>query len=335
MARDRAGTGQKHHKARTGRGRSNGAQASSESFGILYVVATPIGNMEDLTMRAARILADVDLIASEDTRSIGRFLSRLGIANRQVSLFEGNEARRTDEMITDLIQGQDVALVCEAGTPTISDPGGRLVAAAVDRGIRVIPIPGPSAVVAAVSASGLATDHFYFEGFLPRKAGALRRRLEALSALEATLVFYESPRRTADSLSVMNEVFGGERRAVVARELTKVHEEFVRGTLDSLGQRFADEPPRGEVTILVAGAQTRLILDGEELDAQIRILLDEGLRPRAIAARLSPETELTSSELYRRVLASKEGDTRGGGEPDRDDGSESNGHGADDGPGPD
>jgi len=316
MATDRAGMGSKRRQGRAGR--AGTAQTRSKAVGVatLYVVATPIGNMEDLTPRAARVLADVDVIASEDTRSIGRFLGRLGIAKQQVSLFEGNEARRSEEMIDRLTQGQDVALVCEAGTPTISDPGGRLVTAAVKAGIRVVPVAGPSAVVAAVSASGLATDHFYFEGFLPRKVGPLRRRLEAVATLEATLVFYESPRRTADSLVVMAEVFGGARRAVVARELTKVYEEFVRGTLASLTERFAKEPPRGEVTILVAGAGPCPVLGGEALDEQIRILQDEGLKPRAIAARLSPASDLTGSELYRRVLDLRDRDRAIGADED-------------------
>ncbi len=269
------------------------------------MVATPIGNMEDVTDRARRILQEVDLVAAEDTRTVGLFLSRLGIRNRLISYFEGNETKKTPVLIERLQDGENVALVCEAGTPTISDPGATLVTAAMQAGLQVVPIPGPSAAIAALSASGLATDQFYFEGFLPKSRAKKRRRLETLSGLDATLIFYESPKRTAATLEVMAEVLGGHRRAVVARELTKLYEEFLRSTLSDLAARLKNQSIRGEVVILVEGADptmNRDSMDDPELDQAIEERLESGDSPGRIARDMAQRFGLPRRRIYQRAL---------------------------------
>ena len=295
--------------------------------GTLYVVATPIGNMEDLTDRARRILSEVDLVAAEDTRTVGLFLSRLGIRNRLLSYFEGNESRRTPGLVERLRAGEDIALVCEAGTPTISDPGSILVTAALEAGLPVVPVPGPSAAVAALSASGLPTDHFYFEGFLPKPRAKKRRRLTELSRIDATLIFYESPKRTAATLAAMAEILGPDRRAVVARELTKLHEEFLRADLSELAARAAQEPLRGEVVILVEGAARQTATDrlgGPELDRAIEAGLEAGHSPGHIARDLALRTGVPRRLVYQRALEleSQRGDPEA--ESESDSNSESN-----------
>ena len=273
--------------------------------GTLYVVATPIGNMEDLTDRARRILSEVDLIAAEDTRTVGLFLSRLGIRNRLLSYFEGNESKRTPQLVERVRAGDDIALVCEAGTPTISDPGSVLVAAALQEGLPMVPVPGPSAAIAALSASGLPTEHFYFEGFLPKPRTKKRRRLTELSRIDATLIFYESPKRTAATLAAMAEVLGPDRRAVVARELTKLHEEFLRASLSELADQAREKPLRGEVVILVEGAAPQTAtdqLDGPELDLAIEAELKAGHSPGHIARDLAAQTGLPRRTVYQRAL---------------------------------
>ncbi len=271
-------------------------------FGTLYVVATPIGNMEDMSPRSIRILQEVDVIAAEDTRTVGVFLSRLGIRNRQLSLFEGNEARRSQEVVRRLKRGQDVALVTEAGTPGISDPGRLLVQQAAEAGCKVVPIPGPCAAVAALSASGLDGDSFFFQGFLPRQAGLRRRLLERLARLPATLVFYESPRRTAQTLEELAEVLGGNRRAVVARELTKVHEELVRGTLSELAEQCGRRRVRGEVVLIVEGAGPDRGIEDWEVDQELAQLLAKGLSPGQAARRLAEWSGWPRRKLYQRAL---------------------------------
>jgi 16S rRNA (cytidine1402-2'-O)-methyltransferase len=222
--------------------------------GTLYVVATPIGNPEDITLRALKILAGVDLIAAEDTRDTGRLLKHHGIAGRLTAYHDHNETARAAELVERLKAGASVAVVSDAGTPTVSDPGYRLVTAALEAGIPVVPVPGVSAAMAALSVSGLPTDAFSFIGFPPRKAGACRALLQGLAGRDETLIFYESPRRVGALIAALIEALG-DRPAVVGREMTKPYEEFLRGPLSVLKAELDRRPVvRGEVTVLVAGA---------------------------------------------------------------------------------
>lgn len=220
--------------------------------GILYIVATPIGNLEDITLRAIRILKEVDLIACEDTRHTRKLLSHFQIQKPLISYFEHNKLERGGEILKRLESGENVALVSDAGTPGISDPGYNLVKAAVDKGISVVPIPGPSGVVAALSASGLPTDRFLFAGFLPPKEGKKRRLLESLKEEAGTLIFYESPFRVRKTLALLRDVLG-DRRAVLAHELTKIHEGLLRGRLGELSLRENEIIEKGEWIVLVEG----------------------------------------------------------------------------------
>jgi len=221
--------------------------------GILYIVATPIGNLEDMTLRALRILQDVELIATEDTRRTRILLDHFHIAKPLTSLYDHNEAQKAPTLMRRIQEGANIALVSEAGTPLISDPGYRLVQLAIDRGITVVPIPGATAVTTALMAAGLPTDRFAFEGFLPKKAGKRRTRLQELSDDPRTLVFYESPRRLDTLLDEMYTLWGN-RRVVVARELTKKFETIMRGLITEVQAHFGVHPPLGEVTLVVEGA---------------------------------------------------------------------------------
>ncbi len=271
----------------------------------LWLVATPIGNLDDVSGRALAVLASVDRIACEDTRHTGRLLARYGIAGRLVSYHEHNAARVRPGLIRTLAGGGSVALVADAGTPLISDPGYRLVRAALDAGLRVTGCPGPSAPLLALILSGLPTDRFYVGGFLPPRQGPRRRALAALRLLDATLVFLESPRRLAGALSDMAATLGP-RPAAVARELTKRHEEVRRGTLDRLAGHYASAgAPRGEVVVVVDGARggdAQPALSDAEIDARLDTLLAAG-SVRDAAAALSAETGLPRRELYARALA--------------------------------
>src|SRR5918912_876049 len=223
----------------------------SHAKGTLYLVATPIGNLEDVTRRALRVLAEADVVACEDTRRTRTLLEHFQIRARTLSYHEHNERERAEELAAMIEGGATVALVSDAGTPGINDPGYRVVRACVERGLAVVPVPGPSALVAALTASGLPTDEFYFGGFLPARTHARRERLASVKQLRATLVFYETPHRIAQALADALEVLG-EREAAVARELTKVHEEVVRGRLSELAARFAPEgAARGELVLVI------------------------------------------------------------------------------------
>ena len=219
--------------------------------GTLYLVATPIGNLEDITLRALRVLRECDIVAAEDTRRTGQLLKHFGISKPQISYFQFNEARRSEEIIERLKRGEKVALVTDAGSPGIRDPGERVVKAAIAAGLRVEAVPGPSALVAALTASGLPTDEFHFIGFLPHKSGQRHNKLESLKAVEATLVFYESPFRIEKLLGELNEVFP-ERTVVLARELTKKFEEFLRGKPSELLEITKKRSLKGEFVVLVA-----------------------------------------------------------------------------------
>ncbi len=269
--------------------------------GTLWLVGTPIGNLEDVTERARRVLAEVDVIACEDTRRTRGLLSHLGIpAPRLVSFFEGNEERRVPGLLDHLRAGRSVALVTDAGMPAVSDPGYRLVAASVEEGIEVDAVPGPSAAVIALALSGLPTDRFAFEGFLPRRPGERRRRLEALGEEARTVVLFESPRRLPSLLREATE-FLGDRRAAVARELTKLHQEVVRGSLSELAERFA-EPPRGEVVVVVEGASRAEPADLGELAERVRHLTQAGASRKDAVARIAGQAGVSRRELYEESL---------------------------------
>jgi 16S rRNA (cytidine1402-2'-O)-methyltransferase len=275
--------------------------------GTLYVVGTPIGNLEDLSPRAARVLREVDIIAAEDTRAAKTLLAHadvLGAANASrmiVSSFEGNEAARASELADALRAGKRVAVISEAGMPGVSDPGARAIAAAVEAGARVEVIAGPSAVLAALLGSGLSSARFTFLGFPPRDAGERHALFGSLHAEVATLVFYEAPDRVATTLDELARALGGNRRASLGRELTKLYEEHVRGTLAELAARYADTPPRGECTLVVEGgtAQPAAI----DIEAELRRLLAEGLGPRDAAARLVLATGKPRRALYQLALS--------------------------------
>src|SRR3979490_540071 len=220
--------------------------------GCLYLVATPIGNLEDITVRAIRILKEADLIACEDTRQTQKLLNHYGIRKEMVSYHEHNELTRSPELVIELEQGAQIALVSDAGTPGISDPGHRLVTLCLRHHIPVVPIPGPSALVAARAASGLPTEEFLFIGFLPPRAGARRKALDALKAEARRLIFYSAPHRVVETLADATEILGA-RPAVIAREVTKIHEEFLRGPLAELLESARKRAPRGEITLLIGG----------------------------------------------------------------------------------
>ena len=221
--------------------------------GVLYVVATPIGNLEDVSERALRTLREVDLIAAEDTRRTSRLCAHYGIATPLTSYHDAAERRKAPQLVADLVGGKKIALVSDAGTPLVSDPGYRLVRGALDAGIEVVPIPGASAATALLSVSGLATDRFVFEGFLPQREGRRRRRLESLRGETRTIVIYESPHHIERALGEINEILG-DREVVVGRELTKVFEEILRGRVPDVRATIARGTPRGEFTIAIAGA---------------------------------------------------------------------------------
>ncbi|MDY0220833.1 MAG: 16S rRNA (cytidine(1402)-2'-O)-methyltransferase [Desulfobacterium sp.] len=274
--------------------------------GTLYVVATPIGNLGDITFRAVETLGRVSMIAAEDTRHTGKLLARYQIKKPLVSCHDHNETQRIDEFIVRLNRGEEIALVSDAGTPLVSDPGFELIRACTQAGIRVIPIPGPCAAVAGLSVSGLATDSFLFVGFLPRKAGRRRERIEALAGEGATLVFYESPRRILPLLGEMVEILG-DRPGMVAREITKIHEEYLRGNLSeimaTLGSR---ESVRGECSLFVAGADLSHppLMADEALDRLIVTALeDSNQRTGDLAKELAKKFKIPKKVVYERILA--------------------------------
>ena len=273
--------------------------AQTQKAGKLYVVATPIGNLQDMSPRAVEVLSSVSLIAAEDTRHSKKLLAHFGVGTRLMALHDHNEKKLADSIVQQIEQGADVALISDAGTPLISDPGYALVRAARDAGVTVVPVPGPAAFTAALSVAGLPTDRFYFEGFLPAKEAARRQRLTTLLTMPVTLVFYESSHRIVESLSDMAECFGSQRAAVVARELTKVFETVLTGTLTELHTRVSDEAnqQKGEFVVLVQGAT----IDNHELDKQGRhaltVLLEE-LPLKQAAALAAKITGVSKNRLY-------------------------------------
>jgi 16S rRNA (cytidine1402-2'-O)-methyltransferase len=271
---------------------------------MLYIVATPIGNLEDITLRALRVLKEVDVIAAEDTRHTRILLDHYDIHAPLVSYHEHNEKDQAPRLVERMKNGESLALVSDAGTPAISDPGYRLVAEALRAGILVTPVPGASAVISALSASGLPTDRFVFEGFLPAKKGERERRIELLCKERRTLVFYEAPHRLKDSLAEMRRILGN-RDIAVARELSKVHEEFLRGTIDEVAEMLADREVKGEVTIIVRGAQESAQISSEELAREIRSMLGDGLSVKAISEQLAEYHHIPRREIYQLALRLK------------------------------
>ena len=274
----------------------------------LYLVATPIGNLEDITLRALRLLKEADLIACEDTRHTRRLLDHFGIRTPTVSYYEHNERDRAEELAGRLERGESVALVTDAGTPGISDPAYRVVAAALARGLQVVPVPGAVALVAGLVAAGLPTDAFFFSGFLPPKRQARRARLEELRALRATLVFYEAPHRVRETLADAEEVLG-DREAALARELTKLHEEFLRGRLSDIRARLAEQVPRGEMTLVIAGGgdDNLVVAAGGSLGAQVeRLMREAGLSRNDALKHAARSRGLSKKAAYQLLLEEKD-----------------------------
>ena len=269
--------------------------------GTLHIVATPIGNLGDLGERAKQTLADVDLVVAEDTRRTGRLLKSFGIEAPLRSMFDGNERARTPGVVRDLLAGRSVALVSDGGMPLVSDPGYLLVRACVEEGIDVRVVPGPSAAIAALVVSGLPTDRFIFEGFLPRTSAQRRTRLAALALDPRTLVLYEAPRRVAGLLRDIG-VELGDRRVAVCRELTKLHERVVRGSVSEVLEAVGDEPLRGEVVVVVEGDREGAPRDLESALAMAGSLIAEGTRKRDAARLVAAETGVGANEIYRGLI---------------------------------
>ena len=272
--------------------------------GTLYIVGTPIGNLEDMTVRAVRILQTVDLIAAEDTRHTGKLLHHFQIKTPQISYHEHNRMIRVPELVAKLQQGLAIALVSDAGMPGISDPGYELVRACAGEGFTVVPIPGASAVIAALSASGLPSDRFIFEGFLPAKSQARRTHLEGLQSESRTIVFYESPHRLRATLQDLADVLGRDRKITLARELTKLHEEFWRGTTADAIELHTKREPQGEYTIVVAGAEAvKVVLSESALRSELQTLLNQGLSRSDASRQLAQQTSLPRRQIYQLALS--------------------------------
>lgn len=277
--------------------------------GRLYVVATPIGHPDDITIRALEILRKVDLIAAEDTRHSRRLLERHGIKQRLVSYHEHNELERTPQLIWQLLSGQTVALMSNAGTPLISDPGYRLVKAACENEIPVVPIPGVSALTTALSVCGLPTDSFVFAGFLNRKKGKRLAALKQLSVESRTIIFYESPLRILKLLDEIRETMG-DRHAVLGREMTKRYEEFIRGPVSDIAKSLQDRPAiKGEFTLIVSAPKTNQPVDMKRLETEIKAKLAKGDSPPSdLSRRIAREYDLTKNEVYQLIIRIKDND---------------------------
>ena len=282
--------------------------------GTLYIVATPIGNLEDITQRALRLLGEVDLVACEDTRRTRVLLNHFGIKTKTISYHEHNERERAAEICALLASGKNVALVSDAGTPLINDPGFRVANAAIELNLPVVPVPGPTAFVSALVVSGLPSDQFFFAGFLPARPNARRAKLEELSTIPATLVFYEAPHRINATLKDALDVLGN-RRAAIARELTKIHEEIARGSLRELAQRFGDGSlARGEMVLVISGAGTdessanqpgETEPSSQRLIERVSELEREGLDAKAALKKAARELGMKRAEAYRLLIAQK------------------------------
>ena len=279
--------------------------------GTLYLVATPIGNLEDITLRALRILKEVSLIACEDTRQTSKLLRHYQIDRPTISYHEHNEHERTPQLIARLAAGESIALVSDAGTPAISDPGSILVREAIKNQLPVVPIPGVSALITGLVGSGLPTEEFLFVGFLPSRSGQRRKQLTALADMRATLVFYESPYRITQTLSDALEILGS-RPAAIARELTKLHEQFLRGTLAELLDSLEQQPARGEMVLLIEGASEEA---APKIESEVDLLAaveakmqEENLDKMSALKLVARSLGISKSEAYRRILTTKNSD---------------------------
>lgn len=271
--------------------------------GTLYIVATPIGNLEDMTFRAVRILQAVDMIASEDTRHTGKLLQHFQIKTPQISYHEHNSNSRVPELLEYLQYGKAIALVSDAGMPGISDPGYELIKACIDNNITVVPIPGASAVITALSAAGLPTDRFIFDGFLPAKSQKRKEYLISLQGESRTLVFYESPHRLRDTLADLGEILGCDRSLVIARELTKLYEEFWRGTIGEGIANYQEKEPQGEYTLLVAGTpSSKPQLTETELKNELLSMIKQGISRSQASRDIAKDTGLSRRYLYQLAL---------------------------------
>jgi len=277
--------------------------AEPKKPGTLYVVATPIGNLEDISYRAVRVLKEADLIACEDTRHTAKLLHHYGIDKPTVSYHEHNEAARAEELVAKMEQGLNVAQVSDAGMPGISDPGYRVIKLAIERGVQVVPIPGASALVSALAASGLPTDSFQFRGFLPARSGERRTLLESVLDVQQTTVVYEAPHRIAETMKDIVELLGAERPVVLARELTKVHEEFIRGRAAEILQRVQQHELKGEMTLLI-GKNERAAVPPAKKDIASRVeeIMREGSVDENTALKVvAKEQGISKSEAYREL----------------------------------
>lgn len=272
--------------------------------GLLYIVATPIGNLSDISERAVDVLKQVSLIAAEDTRHSKTLFERFGIKTKVTAYHEHNEEKVTQQLIQQIQKGESVALISDAGTPLINDPGYNLVVSAHDNKIQVVPIPGPSAIITALSASGLPTNKFIYEGYLPAKNNARETRLKELKNESRTLVFYEAPHRIVESLKVMQEILGGERRITIARELTKQFEQIVRAPLNQINEKLETEEikHKGEFVVIVQGAKEIAISDEEVL--RINQILSEKLSPKDAAGLTAKITGKKKNDVYKLALDS-------------------------------
>jgi 16S rRNA (cytidine1402-2'-O)-methyltransferase len=279
-------------------------QMAESTNGTLYLVGTPIGNLEDITMRALRILKEVDLIAAEDTRHTGKLLHYFQIKTPQISCHEHNEQQKIPEILEKLQSGKSIALVTDAGMPGISDPGYVLVAACVAAGAAVVPIPGVTALVTGLSASGLDTSRFVFEGFLPVKGEVRQAQLQALKSEVRTTIFYESPHRIAKTLADLEEVCGADRQIVLARELTKLHEEFWRGSIGEAIDLYNHREPKGEYTVILAGiVQSEITWTDESIVAELSQLLKNGVSRSTASKQLAELTGINKRHVYQLSLA--------------------------------
>jgi 16S rRNA (cytidine1402-2'-O)-methyltransferase len=285
---------------------SASVSGEKESTGRLFVVATPIGNMEDITLRALRVLSEVDLVAAEDTRHTGKFLKHHKIDARLISCHEHNEEKRSNELIEQLKNGKNIALVSNAGTPTISDPGFRLIQKSISNDIQVIPIPGVSAAIAAISVSGLPTDSFIFIGFAPRKPGKRQTFFHSLSKETRTLIFYESPHRLVNLLENLF-INLGERKAILARELTKLHEEFLRGSLSHIIHKIKSRGElKGECTLIVEGLTTEIKISDDNLQQEIQHAMDQpGQKLSRVVKEIAERYGISRKKVYDLALELK------------------------------
>jgi len=273
--------------------------------GTLYIVSTPIGNLEDITLRALKVLGSVRIIAAEDTRHTQKLLHHYDIHTPQTSYHDHNKEEKSAVLIAKLKEGHDIALVSDAGTPGISDPGYYLINRAIDENIKITPIPGPTASIAALSISGLPTDAFVFEGFLPAKKAARRKRLQELSSERRTMIMFETPRRASSSLEDVAEILG-DRRVVLTRELTKMFEEVIRDRVTSIMEKIKGRSLKGEITIIIEGAHGEIITDTEDLKSYLeKLMKKEGLTLKDAVSKASKDLNLSKNKVYKEALKIK------------------------------